>query len=440
MPEKRRVVITGIGIVSPVGNSRESTWNAVLKGESGVREISIFDAHNFPCRIAGEVKNFDLDSIIPKVKKKLKKYIARGAGFGIAASYEAMEDAGLLESNNDRLGVCIGNSGQRAFLKDWGEIHKAYLEKFKTMPFINITDFLKNKYHTCAELISIFHNAQAFNYSISTACASGTQALGLAYRMIQGNQADVVISGGCDSMINEIDLMSFCLLGAVTTEYNDNPQRGSCPFSKQRSGFVLGEGGAMLILEELEHAIKRNAKIYGEVAGYGTTMSAYSLTDPPPNGEAAYSSMMRLKDWDWTLNVNGRGAFLCTKEAAKLMDKDKPTYIINITSMGSRRVLPEYGAVGCSKAVLESLGRYAAVEYAGDNIIVNTIAGGVVETEALDAFPHGKDIVSIGKEKTPAGKLIVPEDIANLAVLLTSGKADMVRGQTIVVDGGFSLF
>lgn len=149
---------------------------------------------------------------------------------------------------------------------------------------------------------------------------------------------------------------------------------------------------------------------------------------------------MRLKDWDWTLNVNGRGAFLCTKEAAKLMDKDKPTYIINITSMGSRRVLPEYGAVGCSKAVLESLGRYAAVEYAGDNIIVNTIAGGVVETEALDAFPHGKDIVSIGKEKTPAGKLIVPEDIANLAVLLTSGKADMVRGQTIVVDGGFSLF
>ena len=297
MPEKRRVVITGIGIVSPVGNSRESTWNAVLKGESGVREISIFDVHNFPCRIAGEVKNFDLDSIIPKEKKKLKKYIARGAGFGIAASYEAMEDAGLLESNNDRLGVCIGNSGQRAFLKDWGEIHKAYLEKFKTMPFINITDFLKNKYHTCAELISIFHNAQAFNYSISTACASGTQALGLAYRMIQGNQADVVISGGCDSMINEIDLMSFCLLGAVTTEYNDNPQRGSCPFSKQRSGFVLGEGGAMLILEELEHAIKRNAKIYGEVAGYGTTMSAYSLTDPPPNGEAAYSSMMAaIKD------------------------------------------------------------------------------------------------------------------------------------------------
>lgn len=149
---------------------------------------------------------------------------------------------------------------------------------------------------------------------------------------------------------------------------------------------------------------------------------------------------MRVKDWDWTLNVNGRGPFLCIKEAAKLMDKNKSTYVINITSMGSRRVLPEYSAVGCSKAVVESLGRYAAVEYAKDNIIVNTIAGGVVETEALDAFPHGKDLVSIGKEKTPAGRLILPEDIANLAVLLVSGKADMVRGQTIVVDGGYSLY
>lgn len=298
MPD-RRVVITGIGIVSPVGNDRESTWDSVLHGKSGIGEITIFNAQNFPCKIAGEVKNFDLTSILPKQKRKLEKYIARGSGFGIAASYEAMDDAGLLNSANDqgRLGVCIGNSGQRAFLKEWGYIHKAYLEKFSMMPFINITDFLKNKYHTCAELISIFHDAQAFNYSISTACASGTQAIGLAYRMIQNNQADIVISGGCDSMINEIDLMSFCLLGAVTTEFNNEPQKGSCPFSKKRSGFVLGEGGAILILEELEHAIKRNAKIYGEIVGYGTTMSAYSLTDPPPNGDAAFSSMKAaLKD------------------------------------------------------------------------------------------------------------------------------------------------
>lgn len=297
---KKRVVITGIGIVSPVGNNRESTWKAVLEGKSGIDKITVFDTEKFPCKIAGEVKNFSIDTVIPEEKRKLKKYIARGAGFGIAASYEAMEDAGLLDSNGidkKRLGVCIGNSGQRAFLNNWTSIHKAYCENFKNMPFINVTDFLKNKYHTCSELISIFHGAEAFNYSISTACASGTQALGLAGRMIQNNQADVVIAGGCDSMINEIDLMSFCLLGAVTTSFNENPTEGSCPFSKKRSGFVLGEGGAVLILEELEHALKRGVRIYGELTGYGTTMSAYSLTDPPPNGDAAYSSMKAaLKD------------------------------------------------------------------------------------------------------------------------------------------------
>lgn len=149
---------------------------------------------------------------------------------------------------------------------------------------------------------------------------------------------------------------------------------------------------------------------------------------------------MRLKDWDWTLDVNGRGPFLCIKEAAKLMNKNEITYIVNVTSMGSQRVLPEYSAVGCSKAVLETLGRYAAVEYAKENIIVNTIAGGVVETDALNAFPHGRELVAVGKEKTPAGKLTTPQDIAELVVFLTSGKADMVRGQTIVVDGGYSLF
>jgi enoyl-[acyl-carrier protein] reductase III len=147
---------------------------------------------------------------------------------------------------------------------------------------------------------------------------------------------------------------------------------------------------------------------------------------------------IRKKDWDWTLNVNGSGALFCIQEAIPLMDK-YGGYIINITSMGSERYIPEYGAVGSSKAILENLTRYFSIELADKGIVVNTIVGGVVETEALQSFPSGEKIIREGKERTPAGRLTKPEDIANIVKFLVSGDADMIRGQKIVVDGGLSL-
>lgn len=147
---------------------------------------------------------------------------------------------------------------------------------------------------------------------------------------------------------------------------------------------------------------------------------------------------LRKKDWDWTINVNGSAPLFCVQEAVKMMSKSE-SYIINITSMGSRRYIPNYGAVGCSKSILESLSRYLAVELANDNVIVNTVAGGVVDTEALKSFPTGSEILQEGKEKTPAGRIINPGDIAKVVSFLVSGNADMIRGQTIIVDGGYSL-
>lgn len=289
----KRVVVTGIGVVSPVGNSRETAWQNILEGNCGVDKISIFDASSFPCRIAAEVKDFDFTNGLKN--KKIKKYVSRSTSFALSATKEALLDAGISKQNTNfqKISVCYGNSGQRDFIEDFDPVLKGIQSNFKEIPFVSAGDFLKNKYHSCAEVLSMNNEFGGAVYSLSTACATGTQAIGTAYNLIRNGDAEVVVSGGCDSMINEFDLMSFCLLGAVTTSFNDEPKRASRPFSKDRSGFVLGEGAATLICEELEHALKRNAKIYGEIVGYGSTTSNVSLTDPPMDGSAAYGSMSK---------------------------------------------------------------------------------------------------------------------------------------------------
>lgn len=289
----KRVVVTGIGVVSPVGNNREDAWQNILDGNCGIDNISIFDASTFPCRIAAEVKNFDFSSVLKS--KKLKKYVSRSTAFALSATNEALLDAGISQQNTEykKISVSYGNSGQRDFIGDFTPVLRSIQTNFKDIPFVSAGDFIKNKYHSCAEVISMNNGFGGAVYSLSTACATGTQAVGTAFNLIRSGDAKVVVAGGCDSMINEIDLMSFCLLGAVTTSFNHDPKKASRPFSKDRSGFVLGEGAATLICEELEHALERNAKIYGEIIGYGSTTSNVSLTDPPMDGSAAYSSMTK---------------------------------------------------------------------------------------------------------------------------------------------------
>ena len=301
----KRVVVTGIGVVSPVGNNRGDAWQNILDGNCGIDNISIFDASTFPCRIAAEVKNFDFSSVLKS--KKLKKYVSRSTAFALSATNEALLDAGISQQNTEykKISVSYGNSGQRDFIGDFTPVLRSIQTNFKDIPFVSAGDFIKNKYHSCAEVISMNNGFGGAVYSLSTACATGTQAVGTAFNLIRSGDAKVVVAGGCDSMINEIDLMSFCLLGAVTTSFNHDPKKASRPFSKDRSGFVLGEGAATLICEELEHALERNAKIYGEIIGYGSTTSNIK-TD-----EVDYINMhgTSTKDNDYTESLSVKRLF-----------------------------------------------------------------------------------------------------------------------------------
>lgn len=283
--EDRKVVVTGMGMICPIGNNVAQSWENLLNGKSGIQRITLFDTDGFSCKIAGQVKDESYDTDLP---------YSRGTYFGLTASKEALQDANLINDGEilEEMAVYIGNSGNRTGLNDFSKEFQARNLKELTLKNLNSdSQFDKSRYSAAAETIAKKLKLYGGCYSITTACASGTQAIGLAYESIKAGENTVVLAGGCDAMITEIDLMGFCMLGAVTSEYNDNPLKGSRPFNKDRSGFVLGEGAGMLILEEKEHALKRNAKIYAEIAGFGNAISGYSILDTPPNGENLAQAM-----------------------------------------------------------------------------------------------------------------------------------------------------
>jgi 3-oxoacyl-[acyl-carrier-protein] synthase II len=283
---KRRVVITGIGAVSPLGLDLETTWQNVLQGKPGVGPITLFDASTFPCRIAAETHDFSLASYLPD--RRLHKVLNRGARFGVGAAHMAMADACLPNEGHydpERMGVALGSSGARLGVQTMGQSYSS-IQAANGIPCPQLSPaaVLYHNYHTISGVLAILHNARGPNTCISTACASGAQAIGLGLRMIQHDDADVVLAGGGDSMINEIAIIGFALLGAVSTR-NEDPQRASRPFDRDRDGFVVGEGAAILILEELSHALARGAHIHAELAGYGSSLSAYRITDSPPDAK-----------------------------------------------------------------------------------------------------------------------------------------------------------
>lgn len=284
MCEKRRVVVTGMGMITPIGNGVKESWENLLQKKSGIKRISLFDTSGFNCKIAGQIVEEDFEEM----------ECNRGTYWGLLASNEALKSAGIF--NDDaimkEMSIFIGNSGSRTSLKNFDKEFKQ--KKLKTLSIENLNsdeEFDKNRYSAAAEYLSRQYHISGGCYSITTACASGTQALGMAYQKIKDGESKIILAGGCDAMISEIDLIGFCMLGAVTDQYNDNPTAGSRPFNKDRSGFVLGEGGGMLILEDMEHAKKRNAQIYAEVVGFGNTISGYSILDTPPDGAALAAAM-----------------------------------------------------------------------------------------------------------------------------------------------------
>jgi 3-oxoacyl-[acyl-carrier-protein] synthase II len=282
---KRRVVVTGLGAITPVGNDVATTWRALQAGTSGARNITKFDASSFPVRFACEVKGFDpLKTMERKEAKRADLYTQ----YAVAASVEAMADAGLSTGvyDVDRTGVIVGSG--IGGLKSFEEQHDVYRERgaSKISPFF-IPMFIAD---IASGVVSMRFNARGPNYATVSACATSAHAIGDAFRCIQYGDADIVITGGAEATVTPMAIGGFANMTALS-ERNDSPETASRPFDAQRDGFVMGEGAAILILEELEHARKRGARIYGEVVGYRASGDAYHLTGQLPDHEGLQRAM-----------------------------------------------------------------------------------------------------------------------------------------------------
>jgi 3-oxoacyl-[acyl-carrier-protein] synthase II len=279
--EKKRVVVTGMGAITPIGNDLQEYWKGLLEGRNGVAPITLFDASRHACQIAAEVKGFDPHAYLDK---KEAKRIDRFAQFGIAASKQAVSDARLVidELNADRIGVLIGTGvGGLKVLEDQQEVLLTKGPR-KVSPF-TIPMMIANM---AAGLTAIHTGAKGPNSCTVTACAAGSHAIGDAFRLVQRGYANAMICGGAEAAVTPLSFAGFCSAKALSTR-NEEPTRASRPFDRDRDGFVMGEGAGILILEELEHALARDAKIYGEIVGYGMTCDAYHITSPVPDGQGA---------------------------------------------------------------------------------------------------------------------------------------------------------
>jgi 3-oxoacyl-[acyl-carrier-protein] synthase II len=288
---QRRVVVTGLGVVSPVGNNLKDFWSNLCQGKSGISRISKFDPSEFNSQIAGEVRDFVPS---PHISAKEIRRMERFVQFAVTAAYAALEDSRLDLGKEDpfRIGVLIGSG--IGSLEAIQREYKIFLEKGpgRISPFL-IPSLIVNM---AAGQVSISLKVKGPNSCVATACASGNNALGDAFKIIQRGDAEVMFAGGTESCIVETGLGGFCSLKALSSR-NDAPERASRPFDKLRDGFVMGEGTGIAVLEEIEHARKRNASIYAEVIGYGMSGDAYHITAPDPSAEGAAMSMHNaLKD------------------------------------------------------------------------------------------------------------------------------------------------
>jgi 3-oxoacyl-[acyl-carrier-protein] synthase II len=281
----RRVVITGIGLITPLGLDVPSTWEALLAGKSGIGPITKFDASNLPARIAGEVRGFDpFQHIDRKEARKMDAF----THFAVVATHEALGDSGLQidDANADRVGVYIGSGiGGLPLLE---ETHRAILERGpkRISPFF-IPGMILN---LAGGQVSIITGAKGPNLAIATACATGSHAIGESYRLIRENYADAMIAGGTEAVITSLAVGGFCAMKALSTR-NDEPERASRPFDAKRDGFVMGEGAGILILEERQSAVARGASIYAEVTGYGLSGDAYHISAPSIDGDGPIRAM-----------------------------------------------------------------------------------------------------------------------------------------------------
>jgi 3-oxoacyl-[acyl-carrier-protein] synthase II len=288
--EKRRVVVTGIGAVTPLGNDAETTWKNLIAGKSGIGPLTRLNADEYPAKVAAEVKDFQIERF---VDKKDARKMDRFTHYAVAAAMMAVKDANLTinEENATHVGVWIGSGigGMETFENQFETfLNRGYKRVSPFFVPMMIPDMATGQ-------VSIMLGAKGVNSCTVTACATGTNSIGDAFKVIQRGDADVMITGGAEAPITRMSVAGFCANTALST--NPDPQTASRPFDLNRDGFVIGEGAGIVVLEELEHALKRGAKIYAEIVGYGSTGDAYHITAPAPEGEGGARAMkMALAD------------------------------------------------------------------------------------------------------------------------------------------------
>ncbi len=298
---KKKVVITGIGMVTPCGNGKDAAWSAVKAGKSGIGRITKFDPSRCTSQVAGEVKDFDAYvEANGLIDRKAARHMATFSRYAVAAAVEAWRDAGYTEENRpdmDRVGTLVGNGV--GGIDVTGESYRTLFDRGPDrLSPLAVPELISNE---AAGNVAIALGAKGPSQVVVTACASSTDALGFALDMIRAGRADVIVAGGCESSVLEFCVGGFMKMQALSTKYNDTPERACRPFNVDRDGFVIGEGSAMLILESEEHAKARNARIYCELAGYGATCDAYHITAPDPSAAGAVKAIrIALADADVT--------------------------------------------------------------------------------------------------------------------------------------------
>ena len=298
MTSRRRVAITGIGMVTPVGGNAPTSWANLLAGRSGAATIKGFDASGFGTRIGAEVKHIDAESVI--ADRKLLKYASRSHRFALVAADEALRDAGVRPepSTRCRWGLSVGAGMMGVTYDELRSLHEFCGKDGEFNPEglldpefpADPVAFCRSQTNAGLGLIARHFGTQGYATAVHTACASGGQAIGTALKVMRRGLADFMLAGGYDSMLNPMGLSAFCLLGALSTD-NDTPERASRPFDATRNGFVLGEGAGFLVLEDWQAARKRGARIYAELAGDGNSLSSYRITDSHPSGDGPIQAM-----------------------------------------------------------------------------------------------------------------------------------------------------
>ncbi len=353
-----RVVVTGIGVISPIGTGRETFWKALLAGTNGIERISRFDPADYAAQIAGEVKDFDPTIYIDK---KEAKRMDRYAQFAVGATKLALEDAKLDLANEDcdRIGTYIGTG-----IGGIETMHAQYEKLFSKGPHHISPFFIPMMIgNMAAGQAAIAFGLHGPSSCIVTACATGSNCIGDAFRVLQRGEADVMVAGGTEAAISPAAVAGFCSMKALCTDCNDDPAHASRPFDKNRSGFVMGEGAGMVILETLEHAEKRGAHIYAEIAGYGSNSDAYHITSPAPHGEYQAKCMriaiadagLTPDDIDY-VNAHGTSTHMNDEgetEACKAVfgDRAKDVPVSSIKSM-TGHLLGAAGGVECIATAL----------------------------------------------------------------------------------------